>query len=171
MRAGDALHHPAIANRQPLAVNVLETANVGAAVFCNGNTQISIQLTGHAGCPEHFVPEVLLDKPVNIPQGFEHPTSAVKHRRDQLQQGFGIIGGDPRMGQRGTQGFRMRCLGDEPVAVHPQPFFFHALEKPIPVAGCELAKYGMAGFSHGRLLLRPAPPRERGRPVKRLKAC
>src|SRR6056297_3504138 len=49
----------------------------------------------------------------------------------------------------------MRGLGNEAVAIHPQAFFFGTLEKTIPVAGGELTKYGMAGFSHGRLLLRP----------------
>ncbi len=49
-------------------------------------------------------------------------------RGDELQQRFGVVGGDLFVGQRGTQGFRVRRLRQATFTGHAQAFTLDAVQ-------------------------------------------
>ena len=83
---------------------MLEHANVRGAV--PGNRDVGIhggQFAGHGLGPQQLIIQLAVNEAVGHVQMLEQGLEAGTDRGDQLDQRFGIIGGDGRMGQRRAQ--------------------------------------------------------------------
>ena len=124
MNAGDGLHHAAITMPQAMTVDMLQLAQIGAAVLCNGHAHFTVQNTRHGAWPDQLGIELLIGKTVCNIEMRQHFVGAGENRRNKFQQGFGIIGGNRRMSQCGAQALRMRLLADHSLRRAAQAFFF-----------------------------------------------
>ena len=70
----------------------------------------------------------MLHEGVDVRQKREGILGSWTRRRDQFDQRLGIIGGDPGMGERGTQARRVRRLSDFALWGKSQAFLFQAFE-------------------------------------------
>ena len=61
-----------------------------------------------------------------------------QRRRDEFQQGLGIVRSDPGVGQGRAQRGRVGCLGNAAIGPDAQAFLFQtdqpALQRPLPAA-------------------------------------
>ena len=112
MNASDGLHHAAIAVPQAMAVNMLQFTQVGAAVLSDGDAHFPLQNTGHGAGPDQFVVHLLISKAMGNIQMCHGFMSAGEYLGNKFQQGFGIIGGNKRVRQRGTGALWVRFLAD-----------------------------------------------------------
>ncbi|MCY1293713.1 hypothetical protein D9M70_429810 [compost metagenome] len=126
--AGNALHGLAVTHGQALAVDVLQAADGRGAVVRDGDVFLRRQAAGHGRAPEQFVAELVQGEAVDLLQVRQGLRRIDLGRRDELQQRFGIVRGDLRMGQRRAQGggvWRQRQLA---IAVDPQAFTLDAVQ-------------------------------------------
>ncbi len=128
MNTGDALHGAAIAQRQATAVDVLQHADVRAAVPGQRNLVFRRQHAGHRGIPQEFAVQLGVGKAVDLVQALQGIGDVGHGRGDEFQQRFGIIGGDQVIGQGRTQRRRMGRAGQMTLAVHAQRLPFHAAQ-------------------------------------------
>jgi len=131
MQPGNGLHGPAIAQIQPLAVDVLEDTDIGIAILGDGNARFAIQSTGHAAGPHDFILQTLLGEAVHLRQMPQQLIHRGVDWRNQLQEGLGIVRGDLGMGECVSQAGRMGRLGDESGWVNPQPFLFNTAKNAL----------------------------------------
>jgi len=65
---------------------------------------------------------------VGLLEAFEHLGRVGQGWGDELQQRLGIVGGDLLVGQRRTQGLRMRGLGQATFRGHAQAFALNTVQ-------------------------------------------
>ena len=99
MGAGDGLHLAAVTQAQALAVNILEAGGVGLAVVGNRNVLVFTQRAGHGTGPHRLMLKRGCHVAVNIAQKAQRKVRVGGGRRNELKQGFRVIGGDPRVSQ------------------------------------------------------------------------
>lgn len=128
MHTGNALHGPAISQGEPAAIDVLQHADMRCAVPGDRNLVIIRQAGRHRLAPQHFALELAVGKSVNRIELIERGRDVRFRRRDEFQQRLGIIGGDLRVGQRGTQCGRMRRHCQPAFAIDAQRFALNAAE-------------------------------------------
>ncbi len=128
MDAGDALHGLAVAQRQAAAVHVFQHAQVGLAVPGDFDVCLARQLAGHGLAPQQFATELAVGVAVDAVQLFQRGGDVAFGRGDELQQGFGVIGGDLRMRQGAAQRRRMRGRGQVAIRFNPQGFSLDAAQ-------------------------------------------
>lgn len=104
MDAGDALHGLAVAQRQALAVDVLQAADHRAAVAGDRDALLVRQLAGHRWAPQVFAVQFRTGEAVDALEIAQSVGDVGFRGRDELQQGLGVVGSDLRMGQGRTQG-------------------------------------------------------------------
>ncbi|MNQ11504.1 hypothetical protein D3C85_243930 [compost metagenome] len=126
--AGDALHALAVAQRQAAPIDMLEHADVRAAVPGDRDIGVGGQPARHRVAPQHFVAQAAEDETVQGVVAIEHGSRVLLGRRDQLDQRLRIVGSDGGMGQRSAQRQRMRRGGQVATAVHAQRFAFDAAQ-------------------------------------------
>ncbi len=98
--AGDRLHPPAVAIRQPLPVDRLKPADIGGAVAPERNLILVGQLARHARAPEQVIAKLPVNDLVDLDQLVEAGVDARVHAGDELELRLAEIGGDVRMGER-----------------------------------------------------------------------
>ena len=76
---------------------VLHLRHVGGAIAAIGSSSSLADLAGHAGGPEQLIAQVAIDELVQVQQVLQQRPVIGKRRGDQLDQRFGIVGGDVRM--------------------------------------------------------------------------
>ena len=140
VHAGDRLHDAAVAVTQPLAVHCLHAADVRAAVLRDRDARVAIDRARHLGGPQQLVAEVLVDELVQVEQVLQQLPGRAESRRDQLDQRFGIIGGDVLVRERRAEARGMRRLRDGPSGVRAATLF-----DPLEPA---LQDAGAAGVDH-----------------------
>ncbi|MNH07916.1 hypothetical protein D3C79_673180 [compost metagenome] len=128
MDAGDALHGAAVAQGQALAVDVFELADIRAAVLGDRDVLLGRQRARHRRAPQVFVAQLAVDETVGLFEAFEHLGRVGQRWGDELQQRLGIIGGDLLVGQRRSQCFRMRGLGQATFIGHAQAFALNTVQ-------------------------------------------
>jgi hypothetical protein len=126
MHPGDGLHHPAVAHQQPVPVDVLDAPLVGVAKACDRHRRLTADDARHRRRPQQLIAQVRIDELMQVAQVLQQFLVVVEGRRDQLDQRFGIVGGDVRIGQRRAQRARMRRLRDMAIGRHPQRFALQA---------------------------------------------
>ncbi len=129
MYPGDGLHHAAVAHQQAVAVDVLDATLVGIAETRDRHLLLPAHDAGHRGCPKQLILQVCVHELVQVAEVLQQLLIVVEGRRDQLDQRFGIVGGDVRIGQRRAERMRMRRLRDVAIRPHTQRF---ALQPPAP---------------------------------------
>ena len=77
-----------------------------------GMLVVAFDVARHAGRPEPFAVQVAVDELVQVQQVLQQLPARAEGRRHQLDQRFGVIGGDVLVGQRRAQRGRMGRLGD-----------------------------------------------------------
>lgn len=100
---GDALHGLAVAQRQALAVDVLQAADHRAAVAGDRDALLVRQLAGHRWAPQVFAVQFRTGEAVDALEIAQSVGDVGFRGRDELQQGLGVVGSDLRMGQGRTQ--------------------------------------------------------------------
>ena len=148
--AGDALHGLAVAQRQALAVDVLQPAGVGAAIAGDGNVRLVRQRAGHGGAPQVFAVELAAGETVDAFQLVEGLRRIGAGAGDELQQRLGIIGGDLLVGQRRAQGGRVRGEGQPALFIDPQGLAFDAVQR-LAQQG-QMSRLAQQGQATGELL-------------------
>ena len=147
--AGDGLHQPAIAMAEPQTIDGLGHGDVRGAVAPHGNILIGTQNTGHAGGPEQFVVQVLIDKAVHVTEFSDGAFRSVMDAGDELELSLGEIGGDVGMCQRGTQGSGMLTARELAVRPDPQTFLLDAAAQALQQPGLVAEKLRQGeSFSH-----------------------
>lgn len=131
MDAGDHLHGPAITMTETPAIDVFHNAGIGSAVIGQRNILPSVQYTGHAGGPEIFVFQVVVDKLLGILEKIQRLIYTCAGWRNQLRKRLRIVGGDIGVSQSRTQRHRMRLLGNTAILRNSQALFL----KPYSTAG------------------------------------
>ena len=120
---------------QATAIDGLHGADVGGAVVGNRDVAIVAHRAGHTHGPQQFlVGNLLAGELVHVDEKLQHFPGVALRRRHELEQRFGIVGGDPGVGQRRAQGLRVRRARNAPVSLDAQAF---ALE-PHAIAGQQL---------------------------------
>ncbi|MNC22672.1 hypothetical protein D3C75_706790 [compost metagenome] len=127
MDAGDTLHGLAVAHRQALAVDVLDPADMAAAVFGDRDVGLGRQLARHRVGPQQLLAHLGVGEAVDGVQLVEAARRVFLGGGDELQQRLGIVGGDLRVGQRRAQ--RLRVRGQRQVAggIDAQAFLLQAV--------------------------------------------
>ena len=127
MDAGDHLHGFAVAVAEAFAVEPPHFAAVARAVVADGDVvAVFREDAGHAARPEGFRADVLRAVAV---QGEELGVGGVRRRvrvGNEFEQGFGVVGGDVRMGVGAAKGGGMRRGGEGGIGVAAQGFAFDA---------------------------------------------
>ena len=100
MDAGDALHGLAVTQGQALAVDVLEFADMRAAVTGDRNRLLVRQGAGHRRAPQVFAVQLAVGEAVDLLQIGQGRRRIRLGRSDEFQQRLGVVSGDLRMGQR-----------------------------------------------------------------------
>lgn len=107
MDAGDALHGLAVAQRQALAVDVLQAADHRVAVAGDRDALLVRQLAGHRRAPQVFAVQLRTGEAMDALEVAQGVGDVGFRGRDEFQQRLGIVGGDLRMGQGRAQGAGM----------------------------------------------------------------
>lgn len=126
--AGDALHGLAVAQRQALAVDVLQAADHRAAVAGDRDALLVRQLAGHRWAPQVFAVQFRTGEAVDALEIAQSVGDVGFRRRDELQQGLGVVGSDLRMGQGRTQGPGVGGERQLAVAIDSQAFALDAMQ-------------------------------------------
>ena len=171
MHARDRLHHPPVAQAKPEPVDVLHPADVRGPVFGDRDVRVLVDRAGHAGRPQELVAELAVDELVDLAEVLLQLPGARERRRHELDQGFGVVGRDVRVGQGRAERRRMGRLRDPAVGPDPERLPFDALEAPgqdAALAGVHEARQAafeasvQAGSGHKLAILRsPANLRNR----------
>ena len=66
MHARDRLHHAAVAQAEPDAIDVLHAADVRAAVVRDRDLGVAAEHAGHARDPQQLVAELAVDELVDV---------------------------------------------------------------------------------------------------------
>ena len=120
--ASNRLHVATVTQAQSLAIDRLEPGGMRVAVIGNRDIGLSAELTGHRAGPHQLVTELMCAVTVQLPQKRERKRAVLRGWCDELQQRFGIVGGDPGVGQLGAKRQRVGCGGQLAVGVHAQAF-------------------------------------------------
>src|SRR5690606_2400573 len=80
------------------------------------------QRAGHRRAPQQLIAELAAGKAVDRFQFLQGVGGIVGGAGDEFQQGFGVIGGELRVGQRRAQGRRVRGVCQVPAGVDAQAF-------------------------------------------------
>nr|GEU28338.1 hypothetical protein [Tanacetum cinerariifolium] len=128
MDARDALHGLAIAQRQAAPVDVLEHAQVGGAVPGNLDILLGRQVARHRLAPQQFIAQLGVGIAVNAVQAGNRGGNVGLRGGDEFKQGFCVIGGDLRVGERGAQGHRVAGARQLAAGVDAQGFAFDAAQ-------------------------------------------
>ena len=164
--ARDRLHHPAIAQAEADPVDVLHAADVRTAVAGNRDLAVVLDPAGHAGRPQHLVAELAVDELVDVAEVLLELPGTRERRRDELDQGFRVVGRDVRVGQRRAERSRVRRLRDPPVGRDPERLPLHpfqaARQHAVLTGIHEPRKAAFEGAveavsAHGPAILRPLP--------------
>ena len=145
MDAGNALHGFAVTQGQAFAVDVLEFADMRAAITGDRNCFLVRQGAGHRRAPQVFAVQLAVGEAVDLLQIGQGRRRIRLGRCDEFQQRLGVVSGDLRMGQRRAEGGRVRREGQLAIAVDAQAFALdtvQALGKQGEVGA--LAKLGQA---------------------------
>ncbi len=154
MDTGDALHGAAVAQGQALAVDMLELADVGAAVLGYRDVFFCRQGARHRRAPQVLVGKLAVDEAVRLFEAFEHLRRIGQGRGDEFQQRFGIIGGDLLVGQRRSQRFGMRGLGQAALIGYAQAFALNTVQALLEQGkiGAEQAQAAVEEVAQGVFL-------------------
>ena len=150
MDAGNGLHHASVTDAEAAPIGGFHHAGIGRTVLGDRNTRVAFDHAGHARCPQDFIVKLAIDKTMRIVEKFKRIREVTKWRGDQFEQGFGVIGGDMRMSQRGAQAGRMRGLCDAAINCNPEAFLFQAdlaASQHLPDIASE--QVGDTLFNHG----------------------
>jgi hypothetical protein len=128
--ARDGLHAPAVAVREPHAVDGLRAADVGAAVAAQRNLVVGRQLARHARAPEDLVAIPLRQRAVDhlVDEGelLQHRVDARARPGDELKLTLAEIRGDVRMRERRAERGRMRRGRERSVGTRAQALLLDA---------------------------------------------
>ena len=127
MHAGNRLHHAAVAYLEAVTVNELNAPLVRWPIARDRHVLIAAQFAGHRAGPQQLIADAPVDELMQVAQVVEQCGVIGEGRRDQLDERFGIIGRDVRIGQGGAERARLRGAGDMPGGIHTQRF---ALDAP-----------------------------------------
>ena len=122
MGASNRLHVAAVTQAQSFPVDRLEPGGMRVAVIGNGDIGLSAEPTGHGAGPHQLVAELLCTELVQLAQKRERKSAILRGWCDELQQRFGIVGGDPGVGQLGAKCQGVGCGGQLAAGVHAQAF-------------------------------------------------
>ena len=131
VHAGDGLHHPAVAVAEPAAIYDLHLAAVRAAVLRDRNALVALDRAGHAGGPEQFLAEVAVDELVQVAEVLRELPGVRKGRRDQLDQGLGVVSRERGIRERRAQRLRVRRLRNPALRRDPQRLLLHPLQPAL----------------------------------------
>ena len=76
---------------------MLHLTDVGMSVAGNRDTLVAIQPDRHGCGQKQFIIQMLMDESMNLTHETKHVFRIFGGRRDQFNQSFGIVGGDPWM--------------------------------------------------------------------------
>ncbi len=128
---GDHLHQAAVAVLQPLPVEGLHPADVGAAVLGQPDVLLVADEAGHGQRPDPFITEMVDGVTVDVAKLFHQAVDGVGGRRDELQQALRVVGGDVGMGQRRAQTAGVIGLGQGSFRGDAQTFTFDPAPDPL----------------------------------------
>ena len=127
MDAGDHLHGFAVAVAEAFAVKPSHFATVARAVVADGDGVVACrQDAGHAARPQLFVADMLRAVAV---QAEELSVGGVRRGvrvGDEFEQGFGVVGGDVRVGVGAAESGGVGGAGEGGIRIGAQGFAFDA---------------------------------------------
>ena len=151
MGAGDGLHLAAIAQTQAFAVNILEACRIGLAVVGDRNVFVLTQGAGHGTGPHRLALQSGCHVAVNIAQKAQRKVRVGGGRRDEFEQGFRVIGRDPRVRQLGAQRQRVWRLRQLAGSVNAQAFTLKAARDATQYLSLIVGKKLLDGVTAGEL--------------------
>ena len=93
MHTGDYLHDAAITQTETAAIGGFHLRRIRSPVTCQRYFGFALNHTGHAGRPEDFVVQIVVDKVLNIIQRLNGVFHRFKWRCNQLGERLGKISG------------------------------------------------------------------------------
>ncbi len=131
MHPGDHLHQAAVAILQPLPVESLHLADVGAAVLGQPDALLTADEAGHGERPDPLVTQMTHHMVMDVTQLLHQAVEGVGGRGDELQQALRVVGSDIGMGQGRAQRSGMVTLGESAIRRDAQTFTLDPAPDPL----------------------------------------